>query len=234
MAKYGVYSLQLGAGPERDLRVAALKSIAAEAGYAFGAEPSVSLWLQHIADERIAQDRTGYYAVLVEGDGARHLEFLARRPPHVLGARIPFGKLLANEDACETRRFLATVTQEGARSMLREYGAAISENDPVLHDTLYPVPGAASAQALRALPPAQSGSRIHSRFQELLHSKGQRDSTSYSPADVAKRTGLASTAVENFALDRVSGFNPTTVDALCHFFGCTLDDLLYIQNEVSR
>ncbi len=57
----------LGKGEQGEMRLDALKRIAEEAGCLYEDEPSLSRWLQHLADERIAAEGTGYYAAFAKG-----------------------------------------------------------------------------------------------------------------------------------------------------------------------
>ena len=89
----------LGKGEQGQMRLEALKRIAADAGFEYGGEPSVSRWSQHLVDEMCSDDGIGYYAVLRRGSRQHYLVFLAQSPVRGPGRRV---QVRTADDSVET------------------------------------------------------------------------------------------------------------------------------------
>jgi len=220
----------LGKGEQRVMRQEALKRIAEEAGFVYEGGPSVSRWLQHLADEKIREEGTGYYAVLTHWEHQRCLVFLSRRPVQEVSKRI----LLPGADGILEYwghgRYLELCSENGAREMLRAYGVEIANDDAVLHDTYYAF--AAGEPEPKATPPVGSGiavpAVIHSRFLRLLKRRCLRDEREWTMAEISAETGLGEARLWSHATDRVRRFNVRSLDLLCRFLGCSIGELLVI------
>jgi len=219
-----------GKGEQGDMRREALKRIAEEAGFVYRDGPSVSRWLQHLADEKIREEGIGYYAVLTYWEHQRCLLFLSQRPVQEVGKRILLPGANGSLEYWGRGRYLELCSENGAREMLRAYGVEIANENAVLHDTYYAF--AAEVPEPKAIPPVGSGvavpAVIHSRFLRLLSRKCLRDEREWTMAEISAETGLREARLWSHATDRVRRFNVRSLDLLCRFLGCSIGELLVI------
>jgi len=170
----------LGLGQEGHMREATLKRMAREAGFMRHGVPSVSRWLQHLADQKIAEIGGGYYAVQIEKDNEQSVVFLDRRPARRRYARVEF---VEDDGAYEVRvcgKYLRLVDEDGARDMLREYEMGIADSEPVRRETWLAVEAVEAASEDTDNVPVVSGWNgkvVRTRFRELLDETGLAENT---------------------------------------------------------
>lgn len=73
---------------------------------------------------------------------------------------------------------------------------------------------------------------IRFKFQEQLISKGFKEGRRLTLDEVALATGIHRTTLTRLGNPRGANFTTDNLDRLCHFFGCTLNDLAeYVPSE---
>lgn len=211
----------IGTGDQRQLRLEALKRLAGEAGFEYDGAPSISQWLQYLADEKIRADQMGYYAVLVDDDEEQRLIFLDQRPYRDIGDQL----LLRDETGAmrtwENGLYLGLVGEVGAIDLLGEYGIQLAEGEKVQRNKAYVVWKGKKA-------PYQGEPVVRTCIKELLTEKRERDQRKWITAEISRATGLNRAILRRYALDEIKRFRVTTLDTLCEFFDCQVGDLLYI------
>lgn len=73
------------------------------------------------------------------------------------------------------------------------------------------------------------------RFQDLLAEKSRRERRRISRAEVAEATGISVQVLSSLASpDRAIVTNSAFLEALCRFFGCTLDEFVVFDPPLGK
>ncbi|HML23375.1 MAG TPA: helix-turn-helix transcriptional regulator [Aggregatilinea sp.] len=73
--------------------------------------------------------------------------------------------------------------------------------------------------------------RVKNRFTELLERKRRVENKSWTYREIQEEIGLTPATLSRFAQQKHDQFDATTLATLCNFLGCTVGDLLYIEDE---
>jgi putative transcriptional regulator len=73
--------------------------------------------------------------------------------------------------------------------------------------------------------------RIVSRAKQLLEEKEKREGRRISYRKIAEETGISKTSVESWMTSSATQYQQEQMLALCRYFGCTVGDLLQIDDE---
>lgn len=73
---------------------------------------------------------------------------------------------------------------------------------------------------------------IHNRLKILIAEKEIREGRNLPYRVISKETGLATSTLTDYAKQRVSRFDASTLDTLCQYFDCQPGDILvYSEDE---
>lgn len=73
--------------------------------------------------------------------------------------------------------------------------------------------------------------KLRSRLRVLMAEKGLREKRRITLITVASETNLAKPTIFKMAKDEVAQVKGETIAKLCKYFGCTVGDLLYVEDE---
>lgn len=72
---------------------------------------------------------------------------------------------------------------------------------------------------------------MRTRLLELMSAKQNEVGAPITPALVARKTGVSRATIHKWIKDDVARFDETTIVALCRYFSCTLQDLIFIDEN---
>jgi DNA-binding Xre family transcriptional regulator len=69
------------------------------------------------------------------------------------------------------------------------------------------------------------------RFKELLEAKNRRDKHNWTQSEISDIVGVSERTLSSYYTNSVAMYRSSTLAAMCEFLGCTIDELLVIEDD---